>query len=95
MKKKLERKYHNKDLNIAFNDGINQTKSEIMEIINKDRENGNVEAMLNDKPTKNVFSPALCLSKIIKYCEDDKGQKTESSGYNTGRAGAGIRKRQG
>ena len=71
MTSKLIKKYHSKDLNIAFNDGMNHVKEEIINIIDFDRDKGNIENYLDDKNKffKNGFSPALCLSKIIKYCK--------------------------
>ena len=53
-----------KDLYLA-EVGEKMAKRKVLAIINNDRDNGNIVG-------EKGFSPALCLSKIIKYCEEEK-----------------------
>lgn len=58
--------------------GKEEEKNKILSMINKDRDNGNMEnIMTNGKKFIEGFSPALCLSKIIKYCEKTEGKEHE------------------
>jgi hypothetical protein len=59
--------------NIELNKAREEERKRILDMINEDRDNGN---MISDEINQAVtgknkcFSPALCLSKIIKYCEN-------------------------
>jgi hypothetical protein len=53
-----------------------QTGSDILSIINQDRDNGNLEG--------GGFSPALCLSKVIKYLDSQQNPYTTAEGVKTG-----------
>jgi len=51
--------------------GVQETKEFILQIINDERDNGNIEQVIDLKDSvKKGFSPALCLSKVIKFLEE-------------------------
>jgi hypothetical protein len=64
----FKRKYHNKDLNISYNDGYEEAIGEILEFIESERDNGNISG-------EKGFSASLCLSKLLKNLKKKKCHK--------------------
>ena len=64
---------YDKVLNEALDIALAERDKEILNIINQDRDNGNI-------PTVNGvrgFSPALCLSKVLKELEKNENKYTQ------------------
>jgi len=62
MSKRIYRYYFEEDFKEAIRLAETQTKKELLEMIEKERDEGNVEG--------GGFSAALCLSKVIKWLNE-------------------------